>query len=323
MTQQLPSSSAAPRVLIIDEMHASIGPLLEAAGFLPNYQPRIGREGILSQLPHYQGLILRSKTAVDAELLRHAPALRFIGRAGAGLDQIDVEALRAKGIQLFHAAEGNKDAVGEHALGMLLALFNHLMVADAQVRKGIWKREANRGEELAGKVVGIIGFGNMGQAFAKKLAGFDVQLLAYDKYKQGFGSEQVREVELEELFERAEVLSVHVPLTSETRNMLDIDFFRRFRNPLYLINTARGELSTFHTLNQAFQEGLLKGAVLDVLENERFERFSAEQQEQFQLLATRENVLFSPHVAGWTHQSYAKINEVLVAKIQAAGFSGL
>ena len=304
-------------ILIIDEMHLSIIGLLEKEGHAVDYRPNIERKEIEAIVGQYEGLIIRSKTPMDKALIEKAHRLRFIGRAGAGLDKIDLDYLAEKGIQLYHAAEGNKDAVGEQAIGMLLSLFNHIGKADQEVRKGIWIREANRGEELQGKTVGILGFGNMGQAFAEKLTGFGVRILAYDKYKTGFATTHVEEVTLESLMEESDILSLHIPLTSETRNLLTLDFIRKFKKPFYLINTARGEVVTFDTLNVALEEGLLLGAVLDVLENEKFKTYTKAQQDAFNRLAERTNVIFSPHIAGWTHQSYFKINEVLVKKIQS------
>lgn len=307
------------KVLIIDEMHLSIIPLLEAEGLTVDYRPEIKRQEILEIVGEYVGLIIRSKTPIDQELLEKATNLKFIGRAGAGLDKIDLAYLEEHSIQLFHAAEGNKDAVGEHAIGGLLALFNHINRADLQVRKGVWKREENRGEELQGKTVGIMGYGNMGSAFAKKLIGFDVRIIAYDKYKKGFGNQFVEEVDFTELAEHADVLSLHVPLTPETKDFLSLEILNKFKKPFYLINTARGEIISFETLNKALDLGVLKGAVLDVLENEKFSTFSEEQKASFAKLAERENVIFSPHVAGWTFQSYEKINQVLVEKMKVSG----
>lgn len=304
------------KVLIIDEMHLSIIPLFEEEGFVVDYRPEIKRPEILEIIQDYFGLLIRSKTPINRELLTKAKKLRFIGRAGAGLDKIDLEYLDQNNIKLFHAAEGNMDAVGEHAIGGLLALFNHINKADQEVRRGVWKREENRGEELKGKTVGIIGYGNMGSAFAKKLLGFEVNILAYDKYKSHFGSGVIKEVTLEDIFAETDVLSLHVPLTAETNNLMTPEFLKRFKKPIYLINTARGEIVSFATLNQAFDAGIIKGAVLDVLENEKFQTFSLEQQREFNLLAARENVIFSPHIAGWTFQSYERINEVLAQKIR-------
>ncbi|TVP43907.1 MAG: phosphoglycerate dehydrogenase [Mongoliibacter sp.] len=306
------------KVLIIDEMHLSIIPLLENEGYEVEYSPEIKRNEILKQVEAYTGLIIRSKTPIDRELLLKARKLKFIGRAGAGLDKIDTDFLEQHDIKLFHAAEGNMDAVGEHAVGGLLALFNHIGRADAEVKKGIWKREENRGEELQGKTVGIIGYGNMGSSFAKKLSGFDVNILAYDKYKSAFGNFHVKEVSLSQLMEETDVLSMHVPLTLETRNFLNMDLLERFQKPVYFINTSRGEIISFDTLNAALDQGVFRGAVLDVLENEKFKTFSDEQKAAFEKLAQRENVIFSPHIAGWTFQSYEKINQVLVQKIKEA-----
>ncbi len=299
-------------------MHLSILGLLEKEGFQVTYSPDITRAQILDQIGNYEGLIIRSKTPMDRELLEKATRLQFIGRAGAGLDQLDLAYLKKRGVQLFHAAKGNRDAVAEHALGGILALFNHLVQADQQVRKGVWDREGNRGEELMGKTVGIFGFGNMGKAFSKRLKGFGVQVLAYDKYKKDFGSKRVQEVSWEAVKKEADLLSIHVPLTEETRDFFTIEELRTFSKPFWLINTARGEVIRLETLNQALDEGILKGVVLDVLENEKFQRFSPAQKEQFDRLAQRENVLFSPHVAGWTVESYVKINLVLLKQIKKA-----
>ncbi|GAA0881378.1 2-hydroxyacid dehydrogenase [Algoriphagus jejuensis] len=306
------------KILIIDEMHLSIVDMLEKNGHQVTYSPKITRTEILDQVSEYDGLIIRSKTPMDRELLKKATNLKFIGRAGAGLDQIDLDYMEERGIKLFHAAKGNRDAVAEHAVGGLLALFNNLKKADSEVRKGIWDREGNRGYELMGKTVGIMGYGNMGKSFAKRLAGFGVKILAYDKYKFDFGNDLVEEVTWEKVKAESDVLSIHVPLTPETRNFLTLEELESFAKPFWLINTARGEVISFETLNAALDRGILSGAVLDVLENEKFQRFSPRQIEEFEKLAARENVIFSPHVAGWTFESYEKINRVLVKKIKKA-----
>ncbi|WP_439474392.1 2-hydroxyacid dehydrogenase [Algoriphagus formosus] len=306
------------KILIIDKMHSSIIPLLEKEGHQADYRPDITRSEIMEALPLYEGLVIRSKTPMDRDLLEKAHNLKFIARAGAGLDQIDLEYLAENEIQLFHAAKGNRDAVAEHAIGGLLALMNHLIKSDQEVRKGIWDREGNRGYELKGKTVGIMGYGNMGRAFAKRLKGFGVDVLAYDKYKKDFEDNLVQEVIWEKLKAEADILSLHVPLTEVTRNFFTFDELESFAKPFWLINTARGEVISFETLNQALDAGILKGAVLDVLENEKFNRFSPEQKAEFEKLANRENVIFTPHVAGWTFESYEKINEVLVKQIKKA-----
>lgn len=302
-------------ILIIDEMHPSIIPLLENEGFQVDYQPEISRLELEGIIHGYEGLIIRSKTPMDRPLLEKAARLRFIGRAGAGLDKIDLDYLEERNIRLYNAPEGNRDAVAEHAIGMLLALFNHLSQADRQVRDKIWNREENRGEELSGKTVGIFGYGHMGQSFAKKLSGFDVKVLAYDKYKTGFGSGFAEESRFERIQEEADILSIHVPLTSETRNFFTLEVINSFQKPFYLINTARGEVISFDTLNKALESGKLRGALLDVLEKEKLDNLDPFQEEAFQRLVEKDNVLFSPHVAGWTFQSYEKINKVLVSKL--------
>ena len=304
------------KILIIDEMHLSILDMLKEQGHEVTYSPKITRAEILDHVEEYEGLIIRSKTPMDRELLEKAVQLKFIGRAGAGLDQIDLAYLEARGVKLFHAAKGNRDAVAEHAVGGLLALFNQVIKADQEVRKGIWDREGNRGHELMGKTVGIMGYGNMGKSFAKRLAGFGVRVLAYDKYKEGFGGDLTEEVTWEKLKEESDILSIHVPLTPETRNFFTLDELESFAKPFWLVNTARGEVISFATLNEALDRGILRGGVLDVLENEKFQKFSADQKAEFERLAKRDNVIFSPHVAGWTFESYVKINEVLVSKIK-------
>jgi len=304
------------KILIIDEMHLSIVAMLEDDGHEVTYAPKITRSEILDQVADFDGLIIRSKTPMDRELLERAVNLKFIGRAGAGLDQIDLEYLAERGVHLFHAAKGNRDAVAEHAIGGLLGLFNQVIKADSEVRKGIWDREGNRGHELMGKTVGIFGYGNMGKSFAKRLKGFGVGVQAYDKYKTGFGNKSVQEVTWERVKAEADVLSIHVPLTLETRNFFTLDELESFAKPIWLINTARGEVISFETLNVALDRGILRGAVLDVLENEKFQKFSPGQKAEFEKLAERENVIFSPHVAGWTFESYEKINNVLAKKIR-------
>ncbi|HSI76769.1 MAG TPA: 2-hydroxyacid dehydrogenase [Lunatimonas sp.] len=302
-------------VLIIDLMHPSIIPLLEREGYTVDYRPKISREEILATIGSYTGLVIRSKTPIDRPLLERAKQLKFVARAGAGLDNIDLDYLESHQIALYHAPEGNRDAVGEHAVGMILALFNKFLQSDRQIRSGIWDREANRGVELAGKTVGIFGYGNMGRAFAKRLRGFDVRILAYDKYVGGFGDDYVTEATFQEIQEEADILSIHVPLTEETRYFFTVEVLEQFSKPFYLINTGRGEVISFDTLNEALSRNILKGACLDVLENERINALSPSQQVSFRSLAQRPNVLFSPHVAGWTFESYEKINQVLVAKI--------
>ena len=234
------------------------------------------------------------------------------------MENIDIEYCKSRNITLHNAPEGNRNALGEHALGMLLSLLNHLNKGDKEVRSGKWDREGNRGEELDGKTVGIIGFGNNGQAFAKKLRGFDVDVLAYDKYKSNFGNEYVQEVSLDEIFEKADVVSFHIPQNTETLFMGDDSFFKSFKKPIYVLNLSRGKIVATEALVNALKSQQVIAAGLDVLEYEKssFESFfEQELPSAFQYLLNAENVILSPHVGGWTKESYFKLSDVLADKI--------
>ncbi len=301
--------------LIADEMHKSILRLLDDLGFVVSYQPEITREELIETIGPYHGLIIRSKTMVDKEVVDAAANLEFIARAGAGLDQIDVQYAESKGIEMLNAPEGNRDALAEHAMGLLLSLLNNILTADKEVRNWQWQREANRGVELSDKTVGIIGFGYMGQAFVQRLRAFDCRVLVYDKYKKGFGTKNVEEVSLEKLFDKTDILSLHVPLTDETKSWINKDFINNFSKNIYLLNTARGEVVPTRDLLQLLDTGKVKGAALDVLDKEKFDQLSVEEKSDFENLFQRKNVILSPHVGGWTFASYKRINEVLVGKI--------
>lgn len=301
--------------LIIDEMHESITPLLEDIGFTVNYQPTISRPEILSCIADYELLLVRSKTEIDQELIKSASRLKLIGRAGAGLDKIDITCAEEAGIDIVNAPEGNRDALAEHAMGLLLNMLNKINQADEQVRNWIWDREGNRGVELSDKTVGIIGYGYMGQAFVQRLRAFDCRILVFDKYKKGFGTKKVEEVSLEKLYDKTDILSIHVPLTHETAGWLTADFYHKFSKPIFLLNTARGEVAPLADIVQSLDDGQLLGAALDVLEKEKFGQLSEDEKVLYQKLFEHKNVLLSPHVAGWTYASYKRINEVLVGKI--------
>lgn len=306
--------------LIIDDLHPSILEMMEGIGYEVDYQPNITREELLQQIGPFSGMLVRSKTLIDAEVLDCATNLKFIGRAGAGLDQIDVEEVQKRGITLFNAPEGNQDAVGEHAIGMLLNLLNKMRVADDQIRNFEWNREANRGYELSSQTVGIIGYGHMGKAFARRLSGFGCKILAYDKYKTGFGNDFVEEVSLEQLKERTTVLSLHTPLTEETSRWVNGEFLRSFKSLKWFLNTARGGIVPLADLCELLELGILKGAALDVLENEKFDKIDASKGSDFERLISLPNVILTPHVAGWSYESHVKINQALVDKI--GGFEG-
>lgn len=306
-----------PRCLVVDPMHESLFAMMTEIGWETVYEPGITRAEIAQRHRGFDGLIVRSKTTIDRALLGESPTVRFIGRAGAGLDNLDLAYLAEKNIQVLHASEGNRDAVGEYTIGGLLSLLRNIPRADSQVRARMWERETNRGEELMGKTVAIIGYGNMGQAFARRLAGFACNVLAYDKYKTGFSDTLCREATYEEVFRQADIVSLHIPLTAETRGMVNHGYFNNFRKNIVLLNTARGEIVSLADLAAAMDSGRVRGALLDVLENEKLDTWNERQQAAFNSLRERPNVIFTPHIAGWTFESHVKINVALVDKIKA------
>jgi D-3-phosphoglycerate dehydrogenase len=290
--------------------------MLEEAGYEVHYEPKITREETLERLPEYVGVIVRSKTPIDREFISAGENLRFIARSGAGMDQVDVEFATSRNLALLNAPEGNRDAVAEHTLGMLLNLINKINEGNSQVRQKIWNREGNRGVELMHRTFGIIGFGNMGEAVSKRLTGFGCEIIAYDKYKSGFGNEHVREVTLDDLFEKADIVSFHVPLTPETKFYVNDRFIESFRKKFTLLNTSRGEILPLKSLVKYLKSGKIIGAGLDVLENEKMQKLTDEQNLLMQELFEMKNVIFTPHVAGWTVESYIKISETLGNKIK-------
>lgn len=309
------------KILHVDSNHPLLIQQLSDHGFQNDIEYFSDKTSVEKIIEQYEGLIIRSRFTLDKPFIDAAKKLRFIGRLGAGLENIDVEHAKNKGIKLFSAPEGNRNAVGEHTLGMLLSLFNNLNKADREVREGIWNREENRGIELDGKTVGIIGYGNMGKAFAKKLRGFDCDVLCYD-IKEGVGNPDARQVDLQELQEKANVVSLHTPQTTLTVNMVDSFFINAFKNPFWLLNTARGKAVITEDLVQALKSKKILGAGLDVLEYEKasFENIfhSKKTPEAFQYLVQAKNVLLSPHVAGWTVESKEKLAQTIVDKICAA-----
>ncbi len=304
------------KVLIVDEMHPSIVQMPEELGLEVDYFPNIGLEQVKELVANYEGLIIRSKFLIDQAFLERATQLKFIGRAGAGLDLIDLKACEKLNIAVFGANEANKVTVAEHVIGMLLMLLNNLYTANFEVKNNIWQREKNRGEELFGKKVGIIGFGNNGSATAERLAAFGCKIMAYDRYKYGFGNHQVEECSMEKIFKEAEIVSLHIPLSDETNKMVNAAFFRSFQNPIYFCNASRGEIVVLKDLLEALKAKKVKGACLDVLENEKIDQLSKEQSEAFNYLQNAENVILAPHIAGWSNESYIKINNVLKDKIK-------
>jgi D-3-phosphoglycerate dehydrogenase len=303
------------KILVVDPMHPSLLPLLVGKGLSADYRPELTKEEVTAIIREYDGLVVRSKVAINEDFLQKAGGLKFIARAGAGMDQIDVEAAGKRGIVLLNAPEGNRVAVAEHAIGMLLCLFNKLHLADRQVRAGVWDREGNRGLELLGKTVGIIGYGNTGRELARRISAFGCRVLAFDKYIGDFSDKYAQQRTLAAIFEESDIVSLHVPLSSETLGWVNKSFLGGFRKNIFLINTSRGEIVPLADLVWALESGRVQGACLDVLENEKLKTLTTAQKEAFDYLAASDRVLLSPHVAGWTHESYVKINQVLVEKI--------
>lgn len=311
------------KILLIDTNHPLLQAGLEKLGCICHEDYTSTKHQIEEKISSYDGIVIRSRFDIDKQFLSKATNLKFIARVGAGLESIDVNVATKKGIQLISAPEGNRNAVGEHALGMLLMLFNNLKKADLEIRNGKWLREANRGIELDGKTVGIIGYGNMGKAFAKKLKGFDVNVICYD-IKEGVGDENCKQVSLKELQEKTDVLSLHTPFNELSHKMVNDTFIQNFKNSFYLINTARGSAVVTNDLVEGLISKKVLGACLDVLEYEKlsFENLFENESfpEAFDYLIHAENVLLSPHVAGWTHESKIKLAQTIVDKVEALFF---
>lgn len=305
-------------VVFLDTVHPVLQERLTALGWNCIDETLSTIQASKKSLAMADGIVIRARFRLDASILQFAPQLKFIARSGAGMENIDQDYCENHNIQLINAPEGNRNAVGEHALGMLLALLNKLHTADREVRNGIWDREGNRGLELDGLTVGIIGFGNNGRAFAKKLRGFDVQVLAYDKYKSDFGNSFVKESSLSELFEKSDVISFHIPQNEETLFFANDSFFEAFKKPIFLLNLSRGKIVQTSSLIKALKSGKVRGAGLDVLEYEKssFEQlFDQVLTSDFKYLLEAKNVILSPHVGGWTEESYFKLSDVLADKI--------
>ena len=312
------------KVIHLDTNHPCLISGLQKLGFENDEDYTSSKEEIENKIHEYDGIIIRSRFKIDKTFLENASNLKFIGRVGAGLESIDIAYAEKKGVHLIAAPEGNRNAVGEHALGMILAMFNKLKKADTEIRQGKWLREDNRGIELEGKTIGIIGYGNMGKAFAKKLKGFDCDVICYDILKN-VGDRNARQVELVELFEKTDVLSLHTPQTELTKKMVYKIFIDKFKKPFYLINTARGSAVVTDDLVNAIKTKKILGACLDVLEYEKasFENFFTNDYfpPAFQYLINSEKVLLSPHVAGWTIESKKKLAQTIVDKIKSHFFS--
>ena len=307
------------KILFIDSVHPVLMGDFTDMGFKCDYFPEYKKEDYKKIIHEYFGVIIRSKIKLNKHILEKANQLKFIGRVGAGLENIDVEFAEKKGIKCFNSPEGSRDAVGEHALGMLLSLLNNLNKADKEVRQGKWNREKNRGTEIKDKTIGIIGYGNMGSAFAEKISGFGAEVIAYDKYKFNYSDKFVTETDLEKIFKATDILSLHVPLTEETTYMVDDNFINKFKKEIYLINTSRGKVVRTNDLVKNIQSGKIKGAALDVLEYEDLSYENLDKNnftDAFKYLVSSDKVILSPHIAGWTYESEYKLAKVLVDKIK-------
>lgn len=305
-------------ILIYDTAHPVLTQKLTQSGFNCEYLPEISLAEIEQSIHKYDGAIGRSKVTFDKKMIDKGKNLRFIGRLGAGMENIDMDYAGLKDICCFNSPEGNRDAVGEHAIAMLLNLINKINNADREVRMLQWNREANRGIELRGKTIGIIGYGNMGGAFAQKLSGFGANVIAYDKYKTGFSDEFVKESSMQTVFENAGIISLHVPLTEETRHMVNDGFLKKFKNPVVLINTSRGKVVNTDDLVKNLKSGHVTGVALDVLEyeNESFENLGQDQiPESLKYLLACPRAVLTPHIAGWTIESNYKLAGILADKI--------
>jgi D-3-phosphoglycerate dehydrogenase len=310
------------KILLLDSNHPLITEQLLAKGFLLEEDFTSSYDEVLQKINQYDGIIIRSRIPLDKNFLENAQNLKFIARVGAGMENIDLETAKNLGISLINSPEGNRDAVAEHVVAMLLILMNRLFIASEEVKNGIWKREENRGDELLGKTFGIIGYGNMGKATAKRLSGFGVEVIFYD-ILPNLEDEFAKQVSLEELQERVDILSLHIPLNASTEYLVDENFISKMKKNFYLVNTARGKNVKTSALVDALKSGKVKAAALDVLEYEKssFENLdtstslSTRNKEDLQFLLDSEQVIVTPHIAGWTHQSKEKLAQFIVDKI--------
>ena len=302
-------------ILITAKVHPYLIETFQTKGYKVMYEPEISYAELLAGMNEVTGLVVTTRLKIDKAVIDAAPALQWIGRLGSGMELINTEYAASKNIACISSPEGNRNAVGEHALGMLLNLANKIAKSSNEIKEGKWLRDENRGIEISGKTIGIIGYGNTGEAFAKILSGFDVTMLGYDINKIGFGGKFIREAELEQICRYADVISFHVPLSEDTRHMADESFFYRLKNKPFIINTSRGNVVETAALINALKAGTIKGAALDVLENEKLQTLSTTEKEQMDFLLAQDNVLITPHIAGYSHEAFLRMSEVLLAKL--------
>ena len=305
------------KVLITDNVHQLLIDKLLKTGYDVKYLPDISLNEVKTIIKDYHIIVINTKTKMNKEMLDYASNLKLIIRLGSGLDIIDLNYAKKKGVIVKNTPEGNRNSVAEHALGMILCLFNNINISSNEVKEFQWNREKNRGLEFEGKTIGIIGFGNTGSSFAKLLQGFDINILVYDKYRQRFDEcfRYLEETGMDSLFENCDIVSLHIPLTEETKYLFDKNFINKFKKDIYLINTSRGKVVNTNDLLDALRSGKIKGAVIDVLENEKPNTFTKEEKEMYEKLFLKDNVIVTPHIAGWTKESKEKIAKSAYEKI--------
>lgn len=303
------------KALITDSVHQILIDNLSNVGYQCTYLPKIEQQEVEALIKDFEILIINSKINVDKQFIDKAINLKYIGRLGSGMEIVDIPYAESKGIKVYNSPEGNRDAVAEHAIGMLLCLFNQINYTNDEVKNFVWQREHRRGEELKGKTIGIIGYGNTGKAMAKKLSGFDVEILFYDKYLKNEFTEYAKQVDLQDIYNHANVLSFHVPYNKETHYYFNVSFIDKMKNSFYLINTSRGKVVNTIDLIKDLESKKILGACLDVFENEKPNTYNDTEKQLYEKLFAFSNVILTPHIAGWTHQSKFKLAKILSDKI--------